>query len=441
MKNHLLIIPVIFLFAAQAFAAPSVNGISGTVEHGQNVTISGSGFGVKIPTAPLLWDTIDNQPRYAGLVNGNVIPTGAGYPWGENYDGQWGGSPMAYSTQMHRDPHTASYYGDGKSFLNNATAIENLSNTLYVSWYFRPDRRPWCNDIMCSVKFLRSWDDPSGNGTRLSWSQTQMTAYPNSPTTWGNWTGAINEWNRHEIWIDATNHIIRTQVNGILNHNVTDFYKVDNSYTLGVSLLGLDPNQGDLVENINFWMADIYVDTTQARVEICDASTWSACTNREIQIPSAWTDNSIVITSNQGDFSTLLGKYLYVIDANGEVNTNGYLLSSGPSDTIPPTVSLTAPANGSTVSGASVSVSANASDNVGVAGVQFRLDGANLGNEDVTSPYSIIWNTTSASNGSHSLIAIARDAAWNQTTSSSITVTVNNIDTTPPSAPTGLEVQ
>ncbi|MBI2946817.1 MAG: right-handed parallel beta-helix repeat-containing protein [Verrucomicrobia bacterium] len=101
-------------------------------------------------------------------------------------------------------------------------------------------------------------------------------------------------------------------------------------------------------------------------------------------------------------------------------------------DNSAPTASITAPANGATVSGASVAVSASASDNVGVVGVQFKLDGANLGAEDTTSPYSISWNTTTASNGSHTLTAVARDAAGNSTTSSAITVTVSNGDTTPP---------
>ena len=52
-----------------------------------------------------------------------------------------------------------------------------------------------------------------------------------------------------------------------------------------------------------------------------------------------------------------------------------------------------------------VTVSATASDNVGVAGVQFKLDGANLGAEDTTAPYSVTWNTTTATNGSHTLTA------------------------------------
>ena len=98
-------------------------------------------------------------------------------------------------------------------------------------------------------------------------------------------------------------------------------------------------------------------------------------------------------------------------------------------DTTAPTVSLTAPTGGSTVSGTTVTVSANASDNVGVSGVQFLLDGANLGAEDTTSPYSIVWNTTTTTNASHSLIARARDAAGNLTTSTAVSVTVNNVIT------------
>ena len=99
---------------------------------------------------------------------------------------------------------------------------------------------------------------------------------------------------------------------------------------------------------------------------------------------------------------------------------------TGGGDTTAPTVSLTAPANNTTVSGNSVSVTATAADAVGVTGVQFRLDGANLGAEDTTAPYSVTWNSTTATNASHQLTAVARDAAGNSRTSTAITVTVNN---------------
>ena len=79
-------------------------------------------------------------------------------------------------------------------------------------------------------------------------------------------------------------------------------------------------------------------------------------------------------------------------------------------DTAVPTAVITSPAAGSTVA-ATVTVSANASDTVGVTGVQFLLDGLPLGAEDMNSPYSVSWNTATAANGAHRLSARARDAA------------------------------
>ncbi len=107
------------------------------------------------------------------------------------------------------------------------------------------------------------------------------------------------------------------------------------------------------------------------------------------------------------------------------------VLTTAVADTTAPTVAMTAPAGGATVSGTTVAVTATASDNVGVAGVQFTLDGVTLGAEDTTSPYSVTWNSTTATNASHTLTAVARDAAGNTTTSTGVIVTVSN-DTTPP---------
>ena len=99
--------------------------------------------------------------------------------------------------------------------------------------------------------------------------------------------------------------------------------------------------------------------------------------------------------------------------------------ASGAGDSTPPTVSLTAPPAGATVSG-NVTVNATAADNVGVVGVTFLSDGSAIGSEDTTSPYSATWPTTSATNGSHTLTARARDAAGNATTSAPVAVTVSN---------------
>jgi hypothetical protein len=97
--------------------------------------------------------------------------------------------------------------------------------------------------------------------------------------------------------------------------------------------------------------------------------------------------------------------------------------SATAADTTAPTVSITSPVIGATLTG-TVSIYANASDNVGVASVTFKVDGTVIGAADTTAPYSVSWNTSSVPAGAHALTAVARDAAGNVTTSSSISVLV-----------------
>jgi hypothetical protein len=100
-------------------------------------------------------------------------------------------------------------------------------------------------------------------------------------------------------------------------------------------------------------------------------------------------------------------------------------------DTASPTVSLTTPADGATVSG-QVDLKAAASDSDGViAGVQFRRDGVNVGPEDTRAPFATTLDTTQIGNGSHQITAVARDAGGH-TTQANINVTVNNVDVTDP---------
>ena len=64
--------------------------------------------------------------------------------------------------------------------------------------------------------------------------------------------------------------------------------------------------------------------------------------------------------------------------------------------------------------------------------MQFTLDGANLGAEDKSSPYSVSWNTSPAANGTHPLTAVATDTAATPPPRQTVSVTVNNPDTTKP---------
>jgi len=100
-------------------------------------------------------------------------------------------------------------------------------------------------------------------------------------------------------------------------------------------------------------------------------------------------------------------------------------IGGGGGDTTPPTVSITSPVNGSSVSDI-INVTADASDNVGVVGVQFYVDGVATGGEDTVAPYALAWDTRNTSNGSHTLTAGARDAVGNSTLSSPVGVNVTN---------------
>jgi Big-like domain-containing protein len=95
-------------------------------------------------------------------------------------------------------------------------------------------------------------------------------------------------------------------------------------------------------------------------------------------------------------------------------------------------VGVTSPAPGANVSGA---VAVRASTTLPVAGVQFRLDGVDLGPEDTAAPYEISWDTTSANNGAHNLTVVARDVLGIRYYSDPVAVTVANAPPPPPPPP------
>jgi phosphodiesterase/alkaline phosphatase D-like protein len=123
----------------------------------------------------------------------------------------------------------------------------------------------------------------------------------------------------------------------------------------------------------------------------------------------------------------------YVAHDGGSGSTNNLFMrySSYPQACVTSTVatSITNPPAGTVNGTLSVSANATTTSPAQIVGVQFKLDGANLGVEDTTAPYAVTWNTTTATNGTHTLTAIARDTTGRTITSSTVTVTVNN--TTP----------
>jgi parallel beta-helix repeat protein len=107
-----------------------------------------------------------------------------------------------------------------------------------------------------------------------------------------------------------------------------------------------------------------------------------------------------------------------------EIGADEYA-GAGGTDVTAPTVAITAPSDGAGVSG-TITITADASDDVGVAGVQFRVDGSDLGAEDLAVPFEVAFNTTTVSDGPAVLNARARDIAGNSAASAPVTVQVAN---------------
>jgi hypothetical protein len=102
-------------------------------------------------------------------------------------------------------------------------------------------------------------------------------------------------------------------------------------------------------------------------------------------------------------------------------------------DTQAPVASIVAPLANSTVTGL-VAVSADASDNIGVARVELRVNGQTVAT-DTQAPFGFSWDSTKVGNGTSTLVAVAFDAAGNSSASAPVSVNVANTaaaDSTPP---------
>jgi hypothetical protein len=134
--------------------------------------------------------------------------------------------------------------------------------------------------------------------------------------------------------------------------------------------------------------------------------------------------NNASCTINVTFTPAALGSRSATLTVNDSAGSQTSGLSGTGTDVTAPTTQITTPANGATLSG-TVTVTATASDNVGVTSIQIYIDGAQVAS-GTTSPLNYSWNTTNTTNGTHTIYSKASDAAGNVGTSTTITVTVNN---------------
>lgn len=171
-------------------------------------------------------------------------------------------------------------------------------------------------------------------------------------------------------------------------------------------------NQGALNLNIGF------ASTTGKTVSLVEV--WQGVPGR---------NGTMTLLTNSATYSHTPADGLHVYYAKLTQN-DGKILWSAPiwvnqgaannGDTTPPTVSASETGNSG-----NITLSAAASDNVGVTKVEFWVD-SSLKGTVTTPPYSMTMDSRTLPNGSHSLVAKAFDAAANSATSTAVAFTITN---------------
>jgi len=193
------------------------------------------------------------------------------------------------------------------------------------------------------------------------------------------------------------------------------------SYTSGDSKWYFSPVS--VSAGTEYTYSDYYQSTTASEIDV--AYTMSDGSQQYVDLgdpsaASAWTQFSANFIAPSGVVNATI---YHLINSVGSLTTDNFDLSA----TSTPTISLTAPVASSAVSGTSVVLSANASDLNAIASVQFQVDGTNVGSPVTTAPYQYNWDSTTVTNGAHSITAQATNTEGVTTTSASEQVTVDNV--------------
>jgi hypothetical protein len=350
--------------AQTTFAAPQLQSVSGALNHGATVTITGSGFGAKTTAAPLAWDDATGN-AVTDIWNGvwpNALP---GYNLG--YYTPMRGIPLPHShvTRYIAGAHAADTGANSgyDVLMWKHVTVPALPFYIYASWYQRADSQwHFGGDNNFKTFDWSNGDAPYANAPNgpQNWYVCYGPPHPNSVTDegaqwttaagtpledpdqnghiawWGNAVNPMAEWSKVEIAIkvsDQHDGYVNIWENGkqVMNYvGITDNYGGTHR---AVAVGGYARMQG-YPGNWRYF-DDVYVDTTLSRVVLADKPVLSQATIVENQIPSAWNDGSITARVNLGKFAAGEAAYLFVVDASGNPSAAGLAVTVGGTSVTP----------------------------------------------------------------------------------------------------------
>lgn len=323
-----------------------ISNIEGSLLHDSLLVISGSSFGTKSPAAPIVWDNCSGS-SITTLWDGGVPNVGT-----TAYRIQYRDAPYRDVDAPHDKVNRfmVGAHGDDNGWNEGYNVmvwkvVSNISKPsyLYASYYVRVDPH-WYPGSDNNFKF---WDHTYGNdgpyGNQYFYIEYNghFTSSQGSPGNWhvnnligsNEWgdagTHPMYNWAKHEIEyrIDSTSSgYIKGWDNGTLVMNFSGTTDNKSGTTRTFSFGGYARQSG---QSNNFrYFADLYLDTSRARVIIGNHQQYSKTTIREIQIPVIWSDTEITIKINRGKFPSddNNNMFLYIINKDGQYNNNGFPL-------------------------------------------------------------------------------------------------------------------
>ena len=363
---------ILILITASAHAAPSISSVSGTISNGSEVTVAGSSFGTGATI--LTWDNFEAHTTGTDLAGGSLTPV-------TTATGNWTTFKLSPSTDPVEISTTRAHGGSKSVFIDwTSETINSFGwdgkgpySQLYISyWRYMTGTYSTSDPDNHKQFYLYGTNTCSG----LNEAPQGMPLMPQGSSTWGyyvnnstsqpnysgtnnlssnstygtgntkTWSNTSNAWNRWEFWQKINSSYSCTpgsNCDGELTYwvDATKIYERDDykfafcsgswkGFRLGHMAQGM-------VGSAEAWFDDVYIATSPARVEVGNASTWSACTHREIQPFTSWATGSISVTFNQGSFANGSTAYVYVVDSAGDISS-GSAITIGGSDTTPPTV-------------------------------------------------------------------------------------------------------
>jgi len=355
-----------------AYATPAITSVSGSVTQGGTLTISGSNFGTKSPAQPYLWAPMNGNLNPSSL---GVIKAWATTPTSEfTYQGSCGpasgtgcaaGIPAngSAANEWAIGIYSPSYYGSGNDW-------NSYGQKTYV---YRKSKRnfAYTNNGSTNVKLIRMWGTSSAmfnNYPDFYWSvfngrigieqvpQNSTNDYTMPTATVAVAEGPVNSWYSEEYEIKSNSTAtsadgdFRIAING--GADLVSFPNTQwesNTITLKTAsgaggdgtmkilypVHFLYENGGNWIPAVSgsqYFTADVYADTTWARVMIGNSPVFSSATDREIQIPTAWANGSVQVQVNINAFPAGQKMYLFVVDSN-ENASPGYAITAGTATT------------------------------------------------------------------------------------------------------------